>query len=75
MGLALERSGRMFGLHTRCANCLKDTTVEVFAPYTEGRVDTDDLVEDAILGNVSFSCTRCGGVIGQIVGVTKGREV
>ena len=75
MGLALERSGQLFGLHTRCANCLKDSTVEVFVPYAEGRIDTADLVEDAILSNISFSCTRCGGVIGQIVGVTKGMEI
>ena len=75
MGLALEKSGRMFGLHTRCANCLKDTTAEVFVPYAEGLIDADDLIEDAVLGNISFSCVRCGGVIGQIVGITKGREV
>jgi hypothetical protein len=75
MGLALEKSGRMFGLHTRCVNCLKDTTIEIFMPYTEGAIDAVDLAESAALGNVPFSCARCGGVIGQIVGVTKGPGV
>lgn len=73
MGLALRKETRVFTLHVRCSNCLRESTVHIEIPNEEGApADADDLVESGCLDHVRYQCSPCESVIGQLIGVSGG---
>ena len=71
MGLALEKSNRIFTLHIRCSNCLKESAKEIFGGEG-GPSDVEELIDSNQINQVRFSCSQCESVIGQLVAVTQG---
>lgn len=74
MGWALrETEYRAFTLHIRCTNCMRPTTRCLTIPVcADMPADADELAESAVLGNLTFRCDYCEGMIGQLFDVTRG---
>ncbi len=72
MGLALGKSGGVYCLHVRCANCVRDSQMTVFVPSGCDPIEADEFTSSAELGALRYQCSRCEGVVGQIVGVVAG---
>lgn len=73
MGLALEKSNRLFLLFVRCANCNREQTKDVLVPNeADAPQDGEELLESAFLGSIPFACTECDGSIGELVGIGGG---
>ncbi|MCO4316312.1 hypothetical protein M8997_003880 [Phyllobacterium sp. 21LDTY02-6] len=71
MGLALQASSRVFALHIRCSNCLKESVQEIFGGQS-GPSDVEELIESGLIGQVRYSCVHCESAIGQLVAITEG---
>ncbi len=74
MGWALrQQEYQSFTLHIRCENCMRDArrglTVPVCADMPR---DADELLESALLGDMSFRCAHCQGVIGRLFDISVG---
>lgn len=73
MGLALEKSDRLFLLFVRCTNCLLECTQHLVVPNVpDAPHDVDELLESAALGAKRFACERCEGTIGELIGIGGG---
>lgn len=73
MGLALEKCNRVFALHIRCANCIRESVKEVFGGEG-GPSDVDELIESGLIEQVRFECFQCDSAIGQLVAITEHRS-
>ncbi len=75
MGLALRRTYRAFSLHIRCENCLRETTrLLSVPPGDDAPDDVDELMGSGFLSSMSFRCSHCDCVIGQLFGISDGDE-
>lgn len=73
MGLALLRRARVFTLHVRCMNCLREKSQRLGVPVGEGAPESvQDLYECGTIEGVSFECDHCGGVCGKLIGISGG---
>ncbi|WP_085025271.1 hypothetical protein [Ensifer aridi] len=74
MSVALRRKPRLFTLHIRCDNCLRESArrLEV-APVDDAPSDVDELVESGLIGTLRFNCI-CAGLVGQIIGISQERD-
>ncbi|MBA8846229.1 hypothetical protein HD884_002159 [Ochrobactrum intermedium] len=74
MGWALrQQEYQSFALHIRCENCMVEAVRGVTVPVcTDMPRDADELLESALLGDMSFRCVHCQGVIGRLLNVTVG---
>ncbi|OMQ44949.1 hypothetical protein BKP54_11205 [Ensifer sp. 1H6] len=75
MSVALRYQPRIFVLHVRCENCVRETSrvVEV-PPVDDAPCDVDELVESGVLSSLTYCCTQCDCRIGQIIGVSQERS-
>lgn len=71
MGLALVKCNRVFVLHIRCSNCIRESVTQIFGGES-GPTDVEDLIESGLIEKVQFSCIQCDSAIGQLVAITKG---
>lgn len=71
MGMALEKSNRVFTLHIRCSNCGKESAKEMFSGEG-GPSDVEELLESGLIERVRYECIHCESVIGQLVAITGG---
>lgn len=74
MGLALEKSNRVFALHIRCSNCSRESVKELFGGEG-GPCDVDELLESGLIERVRYECFSCESAIGQLVAITLGEVV
>ena len=75
MQLAIGGSSRRFELIIRCENCMRESVRCVPVPdVDDAPSDVDELIESSFLGNMRFSCRKCEGVIGLLVGASRLRE-
>ncbi len=74
MTVALRRRPRLFTLHIRCDNCLRESarTIEV-PPVDDAPCDVDELVESGFISALRFNCV-CAGLVGQIIGISQERS-
>jgi len=72
MGLALEKSSRIYYLHVRCANCVRDSQMSVFVPAGCEPIEANEWADCAELSSLRYQCEWCDSAIGQIVGVVAG---
>ncbi len=74
MTVALRRTPRLFTLHIRCDNCMRESaqSVEV-PPVDDAPCDVDELVESGFISTLRFNCV-CSGLVGQIIGVSQERS-
>ncbi|MBZ9653514.1 hypothetical protein [Phyllobacterium lublinensis] len=70
MSLALENYNRVFALHIRCANCIRESVKEICGGEA-GPTNVDELVESGLIEKVRFECFQCESVIGQLVAITE----
>ena len=67
---------KVFSLHIRCSNCLRDSFRDVEVPQIDGAPSSiDDFCESSVLQSLRFSCTKCESIIGRLIGVTVPRPV
>ncbi|MBB3234400.1 hypothetical protein FHS20_001240 [Phyllobacterium endophyticum] len=69
MGFALEECNRVFALHVRCVNCIRESVKEIFGGQG-GPSDVDELIESGLIEQVRFECVHCESAIGQLVAIT-----
>ena len=75
MQMEMTRDVRIFDLHIRCENCLRETMRAVEVPKVDDAPsDEDELVESGYLGAMRFVCRRCDGTIGRLFGVAQRRS-
>ncbi|TRC78548.1 hypothetical protein FJV80_24720 [Mesorhizobium sp. WSM4310] len=73
MGLAVRKETRVFTLHVRCTNCLRESVLPIEIPDEEGApANADDLVESGCLDRIRFQCGPCESVIAQLIGISGG---
>lgn len=68
MGLALEKCSRIFTLHVRCSNCIRESVKEIYGGEY-GPSSVDELIDSGQIERVRFSCVHCESVIGQLVAI------
>ncbi|RVL61042.1 hypothetical protein [Sinorhizobium meliloti] len=74
MSVALRHMPRVFTLHIRCDNCLRESSRTVEVPAVDDApCDVDELMESGFLGALRFNCV-CAGVVGQIIGISQERS-
>lgn len=69
MGLALEDCNRVFALHIRCSNCIRESVKEIFGGEG-GPTDVEELIASGLIEKVQYSCNQCESVIGQLIAIT-----
>lgn len=70
-----QQEFQSFTLHIRCENCMRETQRGLCVPVCADMPrDADDLIESALLNDMSFCCVNCQSVIGQLFNVTVGDE-
>ncbi|CDN52510.1 Hypothetical protein RG1141_CH01450 [Neorhizobium galegae bv. officinalis bv. officinalis str. HAMBI 1141] len=75
MQMEMSREVRIFELHIRCENCLRESLRAVEVPNVDDAPsDEDELMESGFLGSLRFSCRRCEGTIGRLFGVSRRRS-
>lgn len=64
--------GASFRIYVRCCDCLESGSVRLNVPAAEDAPTcVDELVESAALASLRFSCLKCEGVIGEIIGINQ----
>jgi len=69
MGLAFEKCNRVFALHIRCSNCIRESVKEICGGEG-GPTDVDELIESGLIEKIQFSCIQCDSAIGHLVAIT-----
>jgi hypothetical protein len=73
MKLAVKEYYRLFTLHIRCENCLRETTRLLdIPPGDDAPQDTDELLESGFLSGMQFCCNSCESQIGRLFGISYG---
>jgi hypothetical protein len=72
MAIFSPKSVTRFQLHLYCENCLKPHFHTLVVPQLDDAPrDVDELMESAVLQNLSIICRVCDYPIGQIVAITQ----
>lgn len=72
MTVALRHKPRVFGLHIRCDNCLRETSrVIEIPPVDDAPCDADELAESGFLDSLGYRCRHCDCQVGRVIGVSQ----
>ncbi len=70
MSVALRHKPRVFNLHLRCSNCLRESERRIDVPAVDDAPeDIDELIESGLLGEMRFHCMDCQCLVGNIIGI------
>ncbi|OCP05019.1 MULTISPECIES: hypothetical protein [unclassified Ensifer] len=75
MTVALRHKPRIFALHIRCDNCLREVSRAIEVPAVDDApCDADELAESGFMDTLGFRCRHCDCQIGRVIGVSQERS-